>query len=251
MIYHQRAWHGGVYTHFIPQGSCFHIPILWAVVVVIQSAICWHLWADVYPSTRYMEADKPFCPGRHPCPLHITWNLHLSSVYTLVDVHRRSHSFPFIHPREVFLAWCWVITSWSSSCGVVLLSLPPGVGLTGVGLVHPSHTWWTATCKGMPTSDAMRRSWLQHRRHEFPCWSFTSYEGMSLMIWCTTSWGLSSYLSTIFLFLWKASALTRTRSPDFKPTVSSSGHNTTSVFELLPWIGLGPLEEWPSSGLIQ
>ena len=163
-----------------------------------------------------MQACWPFCPGRHPCLLHITWNLHPSSVDAPVDIHRRSHSFPFIHPREVFLAWCWVITRPLPSCGIVLLSLPLGVGLTGMGLVHPSCNWQTPTHKGTPASDT-RRSWLWCRTHEFSCWSFTSYEGMSVTIWCTTSWGLSSHLSLIFLFPWKASALTRTRSPDFKP----------------------------------
>ena len=106
---HQRAWHGGVYTHFIPQWSCNHIPVLWAVMVVVQSAIHWHLWVDIYPSTRCMPACWPFCPARHPCLLHIAWNLHESSVDALADILRRSCSFPFIHPWEVFLAWCWVI----------------------------------------------------------------------------------------------------------------------------------------------
>ena len=50
----------------------------------------------------------------------------------------------------------------------------------------------------------------------FHTWSFTSYEGTSVMIWCTTSWGLSSHLSLIFLFPWKASALTRMRQPGFQ-----------------------------------
>ena len=148
---------------------------------------------------------------RHPCPLHITWNLHPSSVDTPVDIHRRSCSFPFIHLREVFLAWCWVITRPLSPCDVVLLSLPLGVGLTGVGLVHPSCAWWTPTCKGTWASDTTVRSWLWCRMHEFPWSSFTSYEGTSVMIWNTTSWGLSSHLSRIFLFPWKVSALTGTR----------------------------------------
>ena len=53
-----------------------------------------------------------------------------------VHFHGRSHGFPFTHPREqIFLAWCWVIARPLPSRGVVLLSLPSGVGLTGVGLV--------------------------------------------------------------------------------------------------------------------
>ena len=217
MIHHQRAWHSGVYTCFIPQWSCYCIPVLWAVMVVIQFAIHWHLWVDIYPSTNCMWACWPFCKGRCPQPLHIAWNLHPSSVDALSDIHGRSHSLLFIHPREVFIAWHWVIARPSSSCGIVLMSLPLGVGLTGVGLEHPSHALQTPMHKGMPTSDAMRRNWLQCRMHEFPCWSITSYKGMSVVIWHTTSWGLSSHLSLIFLFPWKVSTLTRMRLPDFKP----------------------------------
>ena len=173
---------------------------------------------DVYPFTKPMLSSWPFCQWRHPCLLHITWNLHPSSVDALVDIHRRSCSFPLIHPREVFPAWCSVITTPSSSCGIILLSLPPGVGLAGEGLVHLSHTWCTSTHKGMPASDAMRRSQLQCRMHECLCWSFTLDKGMSIMIWCTTSWGFSSHLSLTFLFPWKESALTKTRLPGFNPT---------------------------------
>ena len=206
-----------MHTCFITQWSCYHDPVLWAVVVVIQSAVQWHLWADIYPSTKHMWSCQPFCQWRHPHPLHVTWNLHPSSMDALVDIHGRNHSFPLIHPREVFLAQHWVVTRPSSSSGVVLLLVPPEVGWTGVGLVHLSHTWWTPIHKGMPVSDNTRRSQLQYRMHECPCWSFTSYKGTSVAIWCTTSWGLSSHLSLIFLFPLKASALTRTRLPGFKP----------------------------------
>ena len=82
---------------------------------------------DVYPSAECMWS----C--RQPCTLHITWSLHPYSVDALVDVHERSCSFPLIHPREVLLAWCWVITRPPSSTGVVSLSLPLGVGLNGWG----------------------------------------------------------------------------------------------------------------------
>ena len=181
---------------FIPHWSCYCVPVLWVVVVVVQSAICWHLWVDIHPFTNRMWSCQPYCQWRHPCPLHIALNLHPSSMDTLVDIHGRSHSFLFIHPRKVFLAWCWVIARPLSSCDVVL-SLPPGVGLTWVGLVHLACAWQTPMHKGMPASDAMRRSWLRCRMLQCLCWSFTSYEGT---IWCTTSWDLSSHLSLISLF---------------------------------------------------
>ena len=120
------------------------------------------------------------------------------------DVHRRSHSFLLIHPREVILAWCWMITR-PSSCGIVLLSLPRS--RLNWGLL--SHTWQTPMHKGMPALDAMRRSLLQCRMGECLCWSFTSYKGISGVIWHTTLWGLSSHLSLILLFPWKASDLTK------------------------------------------
>ena len=115
---------------------------------------------DVYPSTKCMWSFWPFCQWRHPHPLHITWNLHPSSVDALADINGTSHSFLLIHPREVFLAWHWVIARPLSSCGIVLLSHPLGVGLTGVGQVHLSilggHPlpresqvltwWWGASC---------------------------------------------------------------------------------------------------------
>ena len=66
---------------------------------------------------------------RHPPPLHITWSLHPSSVDAPVDVHGRSCNFPLIHPRNVLLAWNWVITRPLSTCGVFLLSLPLVVGI--------------------------------------------------------------------------------------------------------------------------
>ena len=165
-----------------------------------------------------MSTPSAKCPWscRHPLPLHVSWSLHVSSVDDLVDVHGRSHSFSSIHTREILLAWHWVITRPLYSHGIVLLSLPLGVGLTGVELVHQSHAWQTPTQRGMPVSDMMRRSWLQCRMCDCLHWFTTLYEGMSVVIWCTTSWSLSCYLSLIFLFVLKASAFTKTRSPGFR-----------------------------------
>ena len=152
----------------------------------------------------------------HPLPLHISWSLHPSSVDALVDIHRRSHNFPLIHPREVLLAWCWVITRPLSTHGIFSLSLPLGVGLTGVGLVHQSHAWWTPTHKGMSSlwcnekkSIAVEDAWLSALVCHF------IGGDVCHAIWCTTSHVSSSYLSLIFLFPLKASAFTKTRSPGF------------------------------------
>ena len=125
---HCRTWHGAGITDSIPQWSCNCDSVWWVVVVVIQSTVQWHLWAeDVYPSAKCMWS----C--RHPLPLHITWSLHPSSMDAVVDIHGRSHNFLLIHTREVLLAWCWSVTIPLSSSGVLLLSLPLGVGLTGGG----------------------------------------------------------------------------------------------------------------------
>ena len=197
-----------------PLWSCCHDSVPWIVMAVIQSTVWRHLWVeDIYPSTKCMWS----C--RHPLPLHITWSLHLSLVDVLADVHRRSCNFPLIHPREVLLTWCWVVTRPLSVCGIISLSLPLGVGLTWVGLVHQSHAWQTPTHKGTPVSDTIRRSQLWCRMHDCPCWFITSYEGMSIAIWCTTLWGLSSHLFLIFLIPLKASAFTKTRSPGFRSIV--------------------------------
>ena len=129
---------------------------------------CQPSWKTSMPTTHCLESSPIFngCSSWHA---------------------QESHSFPFIHPREVFLDWHWVIARPSSSCGIVLLSLLLGVDLTGVGLVHLSCTWWTLTHRGTPASDAVRRSQLQCRTCEFP--------HFCVMIWCTTSWGLSYHLS--------------------------------------------------------
>ena len=201
----------GTYLFHTPLWSCNHDSVPWVVVAVVQSAVWWHLWAeDIYPSAKHTWS----C--RHPLPLHITGNLHPSSADAPADIHGRSCNFPLIHPREVSLAWCWVVARPLSSHGVILLSLPFVGGLTGVELVHLSHAWQTPTHRGTPVSDAMRRSQLWCRMHDCLHWFATLYEGMSIMIWHTTLWGLSSHLSLIFLFPLKASAFIKTRSPGFR-----------------------------------
>ena len=59
--------------------------------------------SDVNPSAKCMWSS------RYPCLLHATQSLHPSFGDALADIHRRSHNFPLIHPREVLLAWHQVI----------------------------------------------------------------------------------------------------------------------------------------------
>ena len=191
----QRTWHRGVHTCIIP--PMVLLPQLSSVSSHGGHSVCYLMAStgqDIYPSAKCMLS----C--RHPCLLHVTWSLHPSSVDVLVDVHGRSHSFPLIHPREVFLAWHWMTSRPLSSHGIISLSIPLGVGLAGVGLVHLSHTWQTPIHKGIPASDMTRWSQLWCRMCDCPHWLVTSYKGMSVAIWHTTSWNLSSHLSLIFPF---------------------------------------------------
>ena len=111
-------------------------------------------------------------PNACPLPLHITWSLHLSSVDAPVDVCRRSHNFPLIHPREVLLAWCWVIARPLSTHGIFL---PPlgrwlnwGGAATSVPCLVDTHTQgdaslWCHEKKLVVVEDA----WLPALVHHF------------------------------------------------------------------------------------
>ena len=123
---------------------------------------------DVIPSALHT------CSYQGLQPHHITWGLHPSSVDALVVVHGRSHNFQFFHPREALLVGHWVTALPLSSCDILFLSPLTEVVLHGVGLVHLSHVWWLPIHKGMPISDAMRRSQFQWRTHDLPCWFITS-----------------------------------------------------------------------------
>ena len=124
--------------------------------------------SNIIPSAKCMHSF------RYPHPLHITWSLHLSSVDALVDIHGRCHNSPLINPMEVLLVEHWVTTQPLLSCGIIISSLPLEVDLHGVRLVLLSHAWKTPIHKGMPTSDAMRRSWFQWRMCDSLHWSITS-----------------------------------------------------------------------------
>ena len=91
---------------------------------------------DIIPSALHM------CSFQSLQPNHDTCGLHPSSVDALVDVHGRSHNFPFFHLREALLVGHWVIALPLSSCGILFSSPPTEVVLHWVGLVHLSHVWW-------------------------------------------------------------------------------------------------------------
>ena len=166
----------------------------------------------------------------------------------LVDVHRKSCSFLLIHPREVFLAWCWVIARPLSSCGIVSLSLPLGVGLAVVGwYIHPL---------------------LGRHPHIRECqllmqWGGTSYNIGHVNACACLSLHMRGHLlwsdaqpheACPPIYLWSSSSLERHlpwQGQDHQ--VSNlwhqfSGHSTTSVPKPLLWTELGPLEKQPSSG---
>ena len=155
-----------------PLWSCYHDSVPWVVMVAVQSAVRCHLWAtDVYPSTKCTQSYW------HALLLHVTWSLHPSLVDALADIHGRSCNFPLIHLREVLLAWYWVIPRPLSSCGIISLSLPLGVGLTGVGMVHSvpcmadTHTQRNASfwCNE-EESVAVEDAWLSMLVHHFVRW---------------------------------------------------------------------------------
>ena len=169
MPVHLSSWHRGVLTHYTPHvWSCYPWPS--SMSGCINLGVHYPLasmGSDVIPSAK--------CTCSFWClqPHDITIGFHPSSVDALVDIHGRSHNFPLIHPREVLLAGHWVTALPLLSCGIIICSLPSEVCLHEVGLVHLSHAWWTPIHKGMPTTDAMRRSQLWWRMHDLPHWSVT------------------------------------------------------------------------------
>ena len=107
-------------------------------------------------------------------PNNLTCGLHPSSVDTPVDVHDPSHNFPFFHPWEALLVGHRVSTLPFCYCGIITSSPPKGIVLQGVGLVHLYHVCWLPIHKGMPTSDATRRSRFWWSTHDCLCWFVTS-----------------------------------------------------------------------------
>ena len=163
------SWHKGYLP--ISLSPCLALPTLTQFSEWSQS-----MWGSLSASVNghwhhSLSLTYVFLPRSAATSLY--WGHHPSSVDTLVDVHGRSCSFPFIHPREALLVGCWVTTLPLFSCGVKFISPPTEVVLHGVGLVHLSHAWWLPIHKGTWTSDMMRRSQFQWRTHDFPCWFIT------------------------------------------------------------------------------
>ena len=137
-----------------------------------------------------------------------------SCMDVLANVHGRACIFLLIHPIGVLLAWCRVGARQSAHCGNSAILLPSGVGLSRMELVHLVAVVHTLVHCVMPLSiSGVMRSQLHWRIWDQPCSSFMRYEGTSFVTWCSTSYGLSSFWSLIFLFPWYESAFTETRLP--------------------------------------
>ena len=156
----------------------FHSPILFGLAYLWPSSVIGHIPLEVHYLPASMGIDV-ISSALHMCSFqglqssHITCGLHLSSVDAPVNVHGRSHNFPFFHPREALLVGHWVTTLPLISCGILLSSPPAEVVLHGVGLVHLSCVWQLPIHKGMPIPDATRRSQFQWRTCDHPCWFIT------------------------------------------------------------------------------
>ena len=124
----------------------FHFPCLLLPCLLWPSSMsgCIHHWVHYPPAstgTSITPSALHTCPFWGVQPHHITCGLHLSSVDAPVDVHGRSHNFPFIHPREALLVGHWMTTLPLFSCGIHFIPPLTEVVLCGVGLVHLSHVW--------------------------------------------------------------------------------------------------------------
>ena len=108
----------GVLTYFTPP-LCFVWPCLpWpsSMSGCIHCGVHYlpaRMGIDVIPSTLHM------CSFWGLQPHHITWGLHPSLVDAPVDIHGRSHNFPFFHPRKSFTG-----RSLGDCLTIVLLQCP-------------------------------------------------------------------------------------------------------------------------------
>ena len=153
-------------------------------------------------------------------PLHITWGLHPSSVDALVDVHSRSHNFPLIHPREVLVAGHWVTALPPLSCGIIIYSLLwKWAAWDGAGTPYPcmmdaftqgNANLWCDEKKLVSVEDAWPSVLVRHFIRGDVCCDLMHH------LPCTL------HLSLSFLLPFKASAFTKTITPDFRFTAPIS-----------------------------
>ena len=161
--------------------TCFTPPIMFLFGLAchdpVQRVVAFPLPVHHPPASmgyRHHASALCTCSFQGLQPNHFTCGLHPSSVDVPVDIHSPSLNFPIFHPREAFLVGHRVTALPSCPCGILLSSPPMEVVLHGVGLVHLSHVWQLPIHKGTPTSDVMRRSQLQWRTCDHPCWFVTS-----------------------------------------------------------------------------
>ena len=140
ILYQSRWW-----SNIKELDMAKHTPVSYPRSLATVFQFCEQLWWSSSPLSTGIHGLTSIPPASTCVPAGHSVGEDIHTSYTLLgifthfqwdalaDIHGRSHSFPFIHPREVFLAWCWVITRPLSSSGIILLSLNSGVGLTGVG----------------------------------------------------------------------------------------------------------------------
>ena len=120
---HRKTWHGGVHTHFIPQWPCYHVPVLWVVMVVIQSTSWWHLWAKMSipppntcdPAGHSVNKDIPAHYTLSAIFTQLWWTLQLISMgETVLPIDPPQESLPSLMRGDcqtiIYLWHCLAVT---------------------------------------------------------------------------------------------------------------------------------------------
>ena len=178
---------------------------------------------------------------------------HLQWMLTLMSMEEASGSTFIHHPREVFLAWCCVITRLLSSYGIVLDVTPSGSRLdwggagTSILSLADTHTLGNASFRhnegGVSCDVGCVNVCVGLSLHMRDICHDLMYYLMKLVL---------PFCPLIFLFLWKVPALTMMRSSGFKP------HGTYFLvivlllsLSLCHRLGLGLLKNGPQMVLYQ
>ena len=163
----------GLLTHFTsPPLLCLALPTMTQFCEWLHS-----LWGSLSASI-----NRHWC-----CSLHLMYVFLLRSAATSHYLRSspilsgcssrcpwQKSQLPIFPPQESLLVGHWVTALPFSSCDILFLSPLAEVVLHGVVLVHLSHVWWLPIHKGMPISDATRRSQFWWRIPDLPCWFITS-----------------------------------------------------------------------------